>query len=159
MNGLSVIVKTVTRWVAGFIFLYGLYIMAYGHLTPGGGFAGGVILACAFVLWLMAYGRKGSEQLLPYRAAANLDSVGALAFWALAILGLAAGGEFFLNVIQQRSPGQALHLFSAGIIPLCNIAIALKVCASLVVVTLLLAVLRVAVNGTDEQFKSEEAES
>lgn len=158
MSGLSLIVKTVARWVTGFIFLYGLYVIVYGHLTPGGGFAGGVILASAFVLWIMAYGKARSEELLPYRAAVRLDSIGALMFWALAILGLLGGGAFFLNVIQERSPGEPLHLFNAGIIPLANLAIALKVCASLVVVTVLLAVLRVTAAGGDDAFKSEEGE-
>ena len=42
MKGMTVIVKTVTRWVKVFIFLYGIYIIITGHLSPGGGFAGGV---------------------------------------------------------------------------------------------------------------------
>jgi multisubunit Na+/H+ antiporter MnhB subunit len=153
---MSTIVKTVARWVTGFIFLYGLYIMAYGHLTPGGGFAGGVILASAFVLLLMAYGQARTAEVLPYTAAARLDSVGAMFFWAMAILGLLAGGRFFLNVIQRDHPGQPFDLFNAGIIPLCNVAIALKVCASLVVVAMLLAAVRVLGGGTDEDFRSEE---
>ena len=41
-DGMSVIVKTVTRLTVGLIFLYGIYIVLHGHLTPGGGFAGGV---------------------------------------------------------------------------------------------------------------------
>jgi len=154
---MSTIVKTVARWVTGFILLYGLYVMAYGHLTPGGGFAGGVILASAFVLLLMAYGQKRTAEVLPYVAAEHLDSIGAVFFWAMGMLGLLTGGQFFLNVIQRRSAGEPFHLFNAGIIPLCNLAIALKVCASLVVVTMLLAVLRVVGGGSDEDFKSEEA--
>jgi len=157
VNGMSIIVKTVARWVTGFIFLYGLYVMTYGHLTPGGGFAGGVILACAFVLLLMAYGQERTAEILPYAAAGRLDSIGAMFFWAMGILGLVAGGQFFLNVIQRTRPGRALRLFNAGIIPLCNLGIALKVCASLVMVTMLLGVLRVVGGGSDEDFKSEEA--
>ena len=71
--------------------------------------------------------------------------------------GLISLGEFFLNAIQQKHPGQAFHLFNSGIIPLCNLGIALKVCASLVVVAMLLGVLRVVGGGSDEDFKSEEA--
>ena len=42
MSGMTVIVKTITRWVKVFIFLFGAYIIVTGHLSPGGGFAGGV---------------------------------------------------------------------------------------------------------------------
>ena len=52
-EGMGIIVKTVARWLKGFILLYGIYLVLYGHLTPGGGFAGGVVIACAFILLTM----------------------------------------------------------------------------------------------------------
>ena len=154
---MSIVVRTVTRWVVGFIFLYGLYVVAYGHLTPGGGFPGGVILSCAFVLLVLACGKGEALRAFPYRAARNLDSAGALMFLALALLGLASSaGWFFTNVIQKRFPGEPLHLFNAGIIPLCNVGIAIKVCASLFLVMVILSVLRVVAGGEDSDFESEE---
>ena len=45
MKGMSLIVKNITNVAIGFIFIYGIYIVLHGHLTPGGGFAGGVIIA------------------------------------------------------------------------------------------------------------------
>jgi multisubunit Na+/H+ antiporter MnhB subunit len=36
MNGMTVIVKKTTQLIAGIIFLYGIYIILNGHLTPGG---------------------------------------------------------------------------------------------------------------------------
>ena len=50
MKGMTVIVKTIASWVKVLIFLFGIYIIIFGHLTPGGGFAGGVILASSYVL-------------------------------------------------------------------------------------------------------------
>ena len=41
MKGMTIIVKTITSWVKMLIFLFGIYIILFGHLTPGGGFAGG----------------------------------------------------------------------------------------------------------------------
>jgi multisubunit Na+/H+ antiporter MnhB subunit len=52
MKGMTVIVKTISSWVKVLIFLFGIYIILFGHLTPGGGFAGGVILASSYVLLL-----------------------------------------------------------------------------------------------------------
>ncbi len=53
-EGMSLIVKTVNRWLKGFILLFGIYLVLYGHLTPGGGFPGGVVIACAFMLITLA---------------------------------------------------------------------------------------------------------
>jgi multisubunit Na+/H+ antiporter MnhB subunit len=58
-------------------------------------------------------------------------------------LGLALGGSFFVNFLYQKYlPGQPLALVSAGIIPVCNIAIGLKVGASLFMVILCLSIFR-----------------
>ena len=58
MNGMSLIVKRITRYTVGLIFLYGIYIVLHGHLTPGGGFAGGVIIALSFIHIVLAFGKK-----------------------------------------------------------------------------------------------------
>ena len=154
---MSVIVRTTARMVAGFIFLYGIYVVSYGHLSPGGGFGGGVILACSFILLLLAYGKSSALSVFGYGAAKSLDSVGALLFLALALLGLAFSGHiFFLNAIQKNWPGQPLRLFNGGIVPLSNVAIAIKVCASLFIVTVALSALRVVAKGGERDLKSQE---
>ncbi len=58
MKGMTIIVKTISSWVKVLIFLFGIYIILFGHLTPGGGFAGGVILASCYVLLMLAFGRE-----------------------------------------------------------------------------------------------------
>lgn len=158
MKGPSIVVKTVARWVVAFIFLYGIYIVAFGHLTPGGGFAGGVILACAFVLEVLAWGKESALAGFPFRIAKRFDSAGALLFLALALLGLVFAGGFFINVIQRVEPGQPLRIFNGGIIPLSNLAIALKVCASLFLVMVVLSTLRVTAGGSEADLECEEEE-
>ena len=56
MKGMTVIVKKTTQLIAGMVFLYGIYVIIHGHLTPGGGFAGGVVLAGSFILLILAFG-------------------------------------------------------------------------------------------------------
>ena len=156
MTGMTVIVKTITRWTANLIFLYGIYMTVYGHLGPGGGFAGGVILACAYVLVVLSYGREQALHVLPKSVASRLDSVGALAFLALALVGVTSGGMFFTNWLQKAYPGKAFHLFNGGIIPLANVAIAIKVCMSLFLVFFILASMRLSRKGEQIEFRSEE---
>ncbi|MHC4115567.1 MAG: MnhB domain-containing protein, partial [Planctomycetota bacterium] len=64
MKGMTVIVKTISSWVKVLIFLFGIYIIIFGHLTPGGGCAGGVILASSYVLLMLSFGREFVEKNL-----------------------------------------------------------------------------------------------
>lgn len=141
MKGMTLIVKTIASWVKVLIFLFGIYIIIFGHLTPGGGFAGGVILAGSYVLLMLAFGRELAEENFPLPLASKLDCLGAFLFAIIAILGLVVGGSFFVNFLYQRYlSGEPLALVSAGTIPLSNIAIGLKVGASLFLVILTLSV-------------------
>lgn len=138
MQGMSLIVKNVTRLVAGFIALFGVYIVLYGHVTPGGGFAGGVILAGGLVLVVLAFGEEFSRSVLSHNIARTADSVGALGFLAVALIGY-IGGAFFANFLERGTVGS---LWSAGWIPLSNLAIGVKVGAGLFGVFLALALFR-----------------
>lgn len=148
-------VKTIARILAPFILLYGLYIIAFGHLTPGGGFPGGVMIATGYVMLVIALGAREAKSALSRKVSGVLDSVGALAFLLLALLGLWVGGTFFLNFIQKEHPGSPHEVFNAGIVPLANVAIGLKVMACLAAVFLILAACRLPGGG---RFESEEEE-
>src|SRR4030042_428653 len=102
MKGMTVIVKTVSSWVNVLIFLFGIHVILFGHLTPGGGFAGGVILASSYVLLMLAFGREFVEKNLPIPLASKLDCLGAFLFAAVAILGFVFGGVFFANFLYQK---------------------------------------------------------
>ena len=133
MQGMTIIVKTISSWVKVLIVLFGIYIILFGHLTPGGGFAGGVILASSYVLLMLAFGGEFVKKDLPLSLVSKLDCLGAFMFIMIAILGLVFGGTFFVNFLVDKY-GQPLHLLSAGTIPFSNIAIGLKVGASLFLV-------------------------
>jgi len=152
-RGLSPIVKTVSKWVKGFILVFGIYIVLYGHLTPGGGFAGGVIIAMGLVLMTLCCGKYEALKRLRIGIASELDSVGALMFLVIAILGVAGtlGGRFFTNYIAKSNPGEPYALFSAGTIILSNIAIALKVASSLFLVFILLVAMKVIYREGEER--------
>ena len=160
MSGMTVIVKTITRWVKVFIFLFGVYITITGHLSPGGGFAGGVIIACSYILLTLAYGKVFALKRFGLAAATGLDSAGALIFLALGLLGIEWGGAFFANFLQTRFPGTDFRLLSAGTIPLNNIAICLKVGASLFAIFIILSALRIvaAEDGSRRMDQHEEEE-
>lgn len=136
--GMSLIVKTITRLTVGLILLYGIYIVLHGHVSPGGGFAGGVIVALSFIHLMLAFGKEVAFKKLSKARASFFESFGAIMFLTIALLGL-SGGYFFLNFLNK---GEPFHLFSAGIIPLCNIAICLKVGAGLFAIFVFLITLK-----------------
>ena len=148
-RGMSLIVRTVCRGLAGFVLLYGVYVVAYGHLSPGGGFAGGVIAACAFVMILLAEGTASAQRVFSRAAASTLDSLGVLLFWFVAGLGLLVAGTYFANL--GATPTDAHYaLFSGGSIPVANLGIGLKVCSSLYLVVGVLSAFRLGSTPRDE---------
>ncbi len=136
--GMSIIVKRITKITVSLIFLFGVYILLHGHLTPGGGFAGGVIIALSFIHLVLAFGKDTALKKMNTAVVSVIESLGGLLFLGTALLGL-LGGYFFLNVLPHGKP---FDLFSSGIILVCNIAIFLKVGAGLFSIFLALAFLR-----------------
>lgn len=143
---MTFIVKAIARITIVFILVYGIYIAAHGHLTPGGGFAGGIIIALSFIQLMLAYGRGAALAKLSKTVAALFESFGAIALLAIALLGF-MGGYFFLNFFASK--GAPFTLFSAGIIPLANIAIMVKVCTGVFAIFVVLVLLKMK-NGGDK---------
>ena len=136
---MSLIVKKITQIITPLIFMFGLYIIIHGHLTPGGGFAGGVILAGAFILQILANG-----EILPKLRAEEgelefLESSAILGFLIIAAIGIIISGTsiFFGNFLQTGKVGQ---LISSGFIPIENIVIGTEVCAAITTIFIALVV-------------------
>ena len=101
-TGMSVTVKTVTRWLKGPILLFGIYMVLYGHITPGGGFGGGVVIASAFILITLATGERSGLKVLSKGAASRFDSVGLLLFLVLGWLGTWWAGAISSKILSAH---------------------------------------------------------
>lgn len=121
--GMTLIVKTVTRWTVLLIMLYGWYITFFGHLGPGGGFPGGIIVVLSFIHIILAYGKEFVVKKINEHIAGILETTGGLLFLTIAILGLTTG-IFFKDFLGK---GKIFSLLSGGIILPANIAIMIKV--------------------------------
>jgi len=133
---MTIIVKTITRIILWMIFLYGTYIILHGHLSPGGGFGGGVVLALGFLSMLLAHGRDFTLKWLNIRLLHDVESSSILLFLVIGIIGIAAGSAFLVNFMGK---GTLFNLYSSGFIPILNILIGIKVGISLFLVVWVLA--------------------
>ena len=135
---LSVLVRTIIRSLLPIVMIFGLYIISYGHLTPGGGFQGGIILVGAIISFYLAYGYN----ILLRFSELELELVEAgaiLIFMFFGLLGL-FGHNFLDNLLRGGIPGS---LLSGGFIPILNITVGIKVAAgTLLVIVVLLETLR-----------------
>jgi multicomponent Na+:H+ antiporter subunit B len=116
----SLVLSTACKVLFPLILVFGTYVFIHGHLTPGGGFQGGAIIASGFLLIYL-----GCREKRISRVASNLaESLGGVVFVVIGLLGLAFSGYFLLNFLPK---GTENMLLSAGIIPIIYIAIGFKV--------------------------------
>ena len=117
----SELLSTGSRSLTPLILLLGVYVFVNGHLTPGGGFQGGAIVASGMLLLLLADPLKHfSHQLI-----AVLESLSGLLFVGIGVLGVLLAGGFLDNRLLPI--GTLGELFSAGAIPVIYSLIGLKV--------------------------------
>jgi multicomponent Na+:H+ antiporter subunit B len=79
--------------VVPFVLMFGVYVIAHGHYGPGGGFAGGVILAVAVIIVRMIAPRNLSERFLPPGLPLWLMVGGMGLFVGMGLLAAAFGGD------------------------------------------------------------------
>ncbi len=146
MNGMTKIVKTLTNISLPLIIIFGLYVITHGHLTPGGGFQGGAIVASGLAMVLVAYGSKWTATKIKEKDLSALESLGALIFITVAFLGIVFGGMFFSNFIAGTNfpfggipLNGAADINSGGTLPLMNFAVGLKVIAGLFAIVFVMA--------------------
>ena len=106
------------------ILVLGAYVFIHGHLTPGGGFQGGAIIATGLLLMMMAY--KDFE--IRHNVLTWVESIAGITFVSLGLTGLIYGKTFLENFLPI---GNINDLVSGGIIPIIYIAVGFKVAAEL----------------------------
>lgn len=114
------ILKTAARIIFPIMLITGVYIFTHGHLTPGGGFPGGSMIASSFLLLYMA-DEKFALNLNSFKI---VEGTAGTIYVLLGAAGLLVGGYFLLNFLPTGTVG---NLFSAGLVPIIYVLIGLKV--------------------------------
>ena len=120
----SRIVRSGSKLIFPAIILLGVYIFVHGHLSPGGGFQGGTIIATGFLLMLLAY----EDFRVSHTVLSFVESFAGIFFVVFGLVGFAGGGTFLENFMPV---GTMNDLFSGGVIPIIYILVGFKVAAEL----------------------------
>lgn len=88
------IVSRVAKLMIPFIQLFGLYVIAHGHHSPGGGFQGGVILAASFLLLALSHNMRTLTERISNKTLGLMSAGGVLIFAGWGALSLFFGGNF-----------------------------------------------------------------
>ncbi|MFJ3806338.1 MnhB domain-containing protein [Streptomyces sp. NPDC090073] len=109
----------------------GLYIVAHGQLSPGGGFQGGVVAATALHLLYLGADYRALERVRPLGVYEVSDAVAASSYLVLGLAGILAGTAFLANTLLPY--GTFNTLSSGGTVPLLNAAVGMEVASAVVV--------------------------
>jgi len=123
--GPSLIIEMGVRVMIPFIQLFGLYVIAHGHLSPGGGFQGGVVLGASFILMAIAFDLKTSLRFFSIRANAVMAASGVFIYTGTGVLCALLGGLFLdysamdvllaLGPVEWRSMGVFIVELGVGL--------------------------------------------
>ena len=119
----SEILLTGSRLLAPVIIIFGIYIFLNGHLTPGGGFQGGAVIASAIMLLFLA----DTSYKINHTVFGWIESLSGFTYVLIGVLGLVIiGADNFLD--NRLLPlGEFGKILSAGAIPVIYTLVGLKV--------------------------------
>ena len=128
--------------------VYILYIILHGHLSPGGGFQGGVLIVALVALVCLGHGYQKTIETFSYHLLHTAEGYASIFYVALGLLGVAVGAQFAQNVLYTQ--GAVGDLYSAGTIFWMNVTVGVKVITGVGAISLLmLSVLRDSGKGEE----------
>ena len=129
MNEKPVIKNVIARCGADKILpigiVYMFYIILHGHLSPGGGFQGGVLMVALIALVYMGHGYQVTIDAFSYHILHTSEGLASIFYVALGLLGVAMGAQFAQNVLYTH--GAIGDLYSSGTIFWMNVTVGIKV--------------------------------
>jgi multicomponent Na+:H+ antiporter subunit B len=108
--------------------LVGLWLIAFGYITPGGGFQGGVVVAGAILVVYLVGSHRDYRPFRDEHALDPLEGMGAGGYVVIGLASLASGGPFLANLFGSGVTGT---LESGGSIAVLNWSSAIAVTAAM----------------------------
>lgn len=90
----SVVVQTFVRLLIPLVQLFALYVLFFGHDSPGGGFQAGVMLGASYILLALAFGPEALNRRVDERVCLALAAAGVLLYLGTGLAAMLFGGTF-----------------------------------------------------------------
>ena len=120
----SAVVRTAVSFLSPLALLLCAFFAIFGHISPGGGFAAGVIAASGLLYVGIAHGMQATQARLNRWKLASVEKAILLLLLAFVLVPAALGKVPLSDLLAKGTPGQ---LLSGGSILIYNILIAVKV--------------------------------
>ena len=130
-----------------FVLVFMLYVILHGHLSPGGGFQGGVLFAAAVLFLYFGHGYDITAKAISFNLLHETEGLASVLYVALALMGVAAGAQFCQNILYTH--GAIGDLYSSGTIFWMNVTVGLKVVTGIGSIALMMLALVAERKGGD----------
>ncbi|MBO5270756.1 MAG: hypothetical protein J6B77_08215 [Clostridia bacterium] len=124
------IVRIAAKFLIPIILMFGVYILFFGHLSPGGGFSGGTIIGAGLILFAMVNGTTHARSILrPGRIKAV--TIVSLSFYCISKAYSFFTGNTINNLHSFIETGNPGDILSAGLILPLNLSVGLVVACTM----------------------------
>ena len=120
----NVILDLVSRKLTPFMILFGFYLLTYGHISPGGGFQGGVVIASGIILLSVSRGMETATRLFPFSTLSLLEWLCFILIIAAGLTGMVLGRGFLGNPVIDP---EVIAAPRVGMLLILNILVGIKV--------------------------------
>ncbi len=90
----DLIVTNTVRLIVPVIQIFAFYVLAHGHVSPGGGFQGGVAMGASFILVALAWDLEVALERFSISRCMVVASLGIVIYGGIGFLSMILGGEF-----------------------------------------------------------------
>ena len=94
-----VIVRSAADFFLPLACVYGAYVVLHGHLSPGGGFQGGVLIASAILMVFLGYGSLKVRKTFNDHKMHSSETVAEILYVVMGLLGILGGFNFCVNFV------------------------------------------------------------
>ncbi|HHU91335.1 MAG TPA: sodium:proton antiporter [Clostridiaceae bacterium] len=126
------ILKRMASIILPFICIYGFYVILHGHVSPGGSFAGGIIVGLSFIAYSTIYGIEKGRKKLPEKVLVAAESYGTLWYGIMGLVGIIKGVPFLANKLAGVDLGVPGTLNSGGLISFIGFGVGIRVASTMV---------------------------
>ena len=112
------ILSSLTKILFPLIFMFGVYIILNGNISPGGGFSGGAVIGAGLILYLSAYGYKRVQRFFTYKTFKMISCLALLCYSLSKTFHFFTGANGIHVPIPLGEPGT---IFSGGLLLPLNI--------------------------------------